>query len=136
MQHHAAIVTTQTQDRAADCVENSREDDLNIGNVGIRGAAPVGDRTNLVGTRRLSENGYLVSAAGRHERGEREGAVGLEGEIVAAVVLQDDAAARFGEAGNRAADGDASGSAGHMNLADVGIRGASAVGYGASLRWS
>src|SRR5208282_2098937 len=92
LQHHAAIRAYEAHDRAANGIENSRADDLNVDNVGIRGSGAVGYRAGLVGAGRLSENRYVVGAAGSDEGGEREAAVGFDGKVIAAVVLQDHAA--------------------------------------------
>src|SRR6267378_454833 len=95
-QLHATTCAHEAHDRAADGVENSRADDLNVGDVGVRGSRAVGDGAGLVGTGRLGENRYLVPAAGGNQGGHRKGTVGSDGKTIAAVVLQDDPRAGFG----------------------------------------
>ncbi len=133
-QLHATTCAHEAHDRAADGVENSRADDLNVGDVGVRGSRAVGDGAGLVGTGRLGENRYLVPAAGGNQGGHRKGTVGSDGKTIAAVVLQDDPRAGFGESSNRPTDGDSSSRAGDLNVADIGVGGASSVGNRASLR--
>jgi hypothetical protein len=117
-------------------VEDSRADDLNVDDVVIRGARAAGYRAGLVGTSWLSEDGNLICASGGNQGGEGEGAVSFNGEVIAAIVLQDKAAARFGEPSNRAADGEGAGGACNLNVADVGIGGAAAIRYRTSLTMS
>src|SRR6267142_1443870 len=119
LQHHASIGADDAHDRAADGVENSRADDLNVDNIGIRGPGAVGYRADLIGAGRLGENRNVICAAGRDQSWEREAAVGFDGKIIAAVVLQHYATASFSESGNRAADGEGSSRACNLDVADV-----------------
>src|ERR1700674_1026981 len=115
-------------------MENSGADYLNVGDIGIRGAGAVSDCADLVGAGGLGENCYLVPGAGRNEGGHRKGAVGSDGKGINSVVLQDYSRSGFGESGNRSADGDSSGGACDLNIADIGCGCASPVCYSASLR--
>ncbi len=134
LQHHSAVGAHKAHDRAADGVKNSRADDLNVDNIGIRGPATVGYRADLIGAGRLGENRNVICAAGGDQSWEREAAVGFDGKIIAAVVLQHYATASFSESGNRAADGEGSSRACNLDVADVRCGRATAISYGASLR--
>ena len=65
-------------------------------------AFAIGDGADLRRARRLREDRDVVARAVGERRGEREGAAGGDGEVVAGVVLQDEP--RTGQAGDGAAD--------------------------------
>ena len=74
------------------------------------------------------------SKSAKGELAASQAAVGFDGKIIAAVVLQHYATASFSESGNRAADGEGSSRACNLDVADVRCGRAAAIGYGASLR--
>ena len=101
-----------------------------VRDVGRRRAAAAGYGARLV--RELpGEQGHAVRVAIGHGRGEGEGAIDRDGEVVPAVILQHHAAV---EPGDRAANGVGVGSTGDGDIGDVGCRDrAGTVGYAAAL---
>src|SRR5690242_18025708 len=102
-------------------MENSGADDLNIRDVGAGSAAAVSYRAGLSRPGWLRKNGGVICRTRRNKRWEREGAVRVNRKIIAAIILQNDPRAGFGEAGNRASDLDRSGGTSNLNVPDVAV---------------
>src|SRR5437870_8411245 len=105
-----------------------------VGDIGGSRACAVRNGAGLVGARGLRKYRDCVSSVNGNERGETEGAVLQDGQIVAAIVLQNKSGTA-GVAGNRAANGNSSKRAGNLDVDRDALGSSSAaIGHGAGLR--